>query len=177
MPRHSERSPQSRVVHGPAIALLAAVALLVAGCTAAPPAGPTGAADPTGRPSLPSASASPGGQTPAPAPELVPDGDAWDNLPLFTAVTERVWNSPDQVAGRAYVDALVAAGFDKSAMQVTTDLTTIGNPVDTLMFAVQWGEECLIGQVGPTTGDPVTTVMAVVPDDGCLIGETRPIDW
>jgi hypothetical protein len=92
-------------------------------------------------------------------------------------VTEQVWGSPDQASGRAYIDALVAAGFDKEAMQVTADLTTIGNPAESILFSVQWGEDCLVGQVGPTTGDPVTAVMPVVPDDGCLIGVTRPIDW
>lgn len=92
-------------------------------------------------------------------------------------MTERVWASPDQVSGRAYVDALVAAGFDKAAMEVTYDRTTIDDPAESIMFSVQWGDECLVGQVGPVTGDPVTAVLPVVPESGCLIGNTRPIDW
>lgn len=92
-------------------------------------------------------------------------------------MTERVWASPDQVSGRAYVDALVAAGFDKAAMEVTYDRTTIDDPAESIMFSVQWGDECLVGQVGPVTGDPVTVVLPVVPESGCLIGNTRPIDW
>lgn len=175
MARHPERSQPSRAVRGSAIVPIVSFALALAGCTGIQPAQPSGDAVPTV--GSPSASPSRTAAEPAPEPTLVPDGTAYDNLPLFTAVTEQVWASPDQVSGRAYIDALVAAGFDKAAMQVTADLTTIGNPVESIMFSVQWDEECLIGQVGPTTGDPVTTVMAVVPDDGCLIGNTRPIDW
>ncbi len=109
---------------------------------------------------------------------LVPEGTAADNLPLFTAVTEQVWASEQRVQGRAYIDALVAAGFDKAAMQVTADETTVGNPVESLLFSVRWGEtECLVGQVGPSTGDPVTTVTDQLAEGRCLIGATRPIDW
>lgn len=125
-------------------------------------------------------SASPTGPTPtatASGPVLHPDGTAEENLPLFTAVTEEVWASKDKAKGRAYIDALVAAGFDKSAMQVTKDKSTIGNPAESLQFSVLWGDECLIGQVGPATGDPVTVVMPRIEGGTCLIGETRPIDW
>lgn len=115
--------------------------------------------------------------TPDSGPQLVPDGNAYDNLPLFTEVTERVWASKGKVSGRAYIDALVKAGFEKSAMEVTQDRTTIGNPAESIQFSVQWGDLCLVGQVGPTTGDPVTIVLPVVDESGCLIGDTRPIDW
>ncbi|GAB2836151.1 hypothetical protein GCM10027024_08070 [Microbacterium insulae] len=153
------------------------VALTVlAGCTASAPDAPSASAGPTASAtSTPSSTAST--PTPQAGPALVPDGSAYDNLPLFTAVTERVWASPDQVSGRAYVDALVAAGFDKAAMEVTYDRTTIDDPAESIMFSVQWGDECLVGQVGPVTGDPVTAVLPVVPESGCLIGNTRPIDW
>lgn len=175
--RHPERSLPSRTARGSAVGLLVAVAISIAGCTAAPPVGPTSTADPgTSTPSL-TASPTEGGPTAAPAPALVPDGSAYDNLPLFTAVTADVWSSADRASGRAYIDALVAAGFDKAAMQVTNDRTTIDNPAESIQFSVQWGDECLVGQVGPTTGDPVTAVFPVVPESGCLIGNTRPIDW
>lgn len=112
------------------------------------------------------------------APVLMPDGTAADNLPLFAAVTAQVWASEQRALGRAYVDALVAAGFDRTAMQVTADETTVGNPVESLQFSVRWGEaECLVGQVGPSTGDPVTTVTDQLAEGRCLIGTTRPIDW
>ncbi|MBW9092852.1 hypothetical protein JNB62_04055 [Microbacterium jejuense] len=113
----------------------------------------------------------------APSPALVPDGTAQDNLPYFTAITDSVWATDSRVSGRAYIDALVAAGFDKSAMQVTSDTSTVGNPAESIQFSVRWGDQCLVGQVGPATGDPVTVVVPVVAEGTCLIGQTRPIDW
>ncbi len=118
--------------------------------------------------------------TPTPteqSPVLVPDGSAEENLPLFTSVMQQVATGPDNTAGRAYVDALVAAGFDKGAMQVTADRTSVDNPVDSLQFSVQWGERCLVGQVGPSTPTPTAVVVPELPSGGCLIGQTRPIDW
>ncbi|QEW04865.1 hypothetical protein F6J85_09675 [Microbacterium lushaniae] len=88
-----------------------------------------------------------------------------------------VWAGPDAVVGRAYIDALTAAGFDRAAMQVTADESTVGNPAESIQFSVRWGEDCLIGQVGPATGDPVTAVMPGLQTGGCLVGNTRPIDW
>lgn len=111
-------------------------------------------------------------------PALHPDGTADENLPLFTKVTTDVWSDSGSTSGRAYVDALAEAGFDKTAMQVTADLTTVGNPVESLQFSVRWGDkECLMGQVGPSTGDPVTTVIEQLAEGRCLVGDTRPIDW
>jgi hypothetical protein len=154
-----------------------ALVLLIAGCTGDAPGTASTSADPTEEPASASATPTPGSAPSAEEPALVPDGNAYDNLPLFTAVTEEVWGSDGQVSGRAYIDALVAAGFDKAAMEVTNDRTTIDNPAESIQFSVQWGDQCLIGQVGPTTGDPVTIVMPVIEESGCLIGETRPIDW
>ncbi len=149
--------------------------LALAGCMATPvpdpSADPTGSGSPTNGPST-----SPTG-TAAPEPTLVPDGTAADNLPFFAAITASVWASEGRATGRAYVDALVAAGFDKAAMQVTRDHSTVGNPAESIQFSVRWGEECLIGQVGPATGDPVTVVVPVLAEGTCLVGQTRPIDW
>ncbi|MBW8763426.1 MAG: hypothetical protein JF592_12700 [Microbacterium sp.] len=111
-------------------------------------------------------------------PVLVADGSAADNLPLFTAVTAQVWSTDQRVSGRAYIDALIAAGFDRAAMQVTQDQSTVGNAAETLQFSVRWGEtECLVGQVGPSTGEPVTVVLPQLAEGRCLVGSTRAIDW
>lgn len=116
--------------------------------------------------------------TPTPTgPTLQPEGTAEDNLPLFDAVVQGVWAGAEQVSGRAYVDALVAAGFDKGAMQVTRDETTVGNPAETIMFSVRWGAQCLVGQVGPATGGAIAVVLPGLDDDACLVGLTRQIDW
>lgn len=153
----------------PALALLAAGTAVLAGCTPNP--------DPAPSPTRPAASATPTG-TPAPeAPVLHPDGSAEDNLALFTLVMNDVWGDSGDVHGRDYIDALVAAGFDKSAMQVTADETSVGNAADAIQFSVRWGDECLVGQVGPSTEVPTAVVLPLLPEGDCLIGKTRSIDW
>ena len=148
-------------------AVAVAAVLALTGCTPAPaPVAPTSAA-PT-----PVAT-----ETPPAAPALVADGTAADNLPYFQTIVAAVWAGPEQVSGRAYIDALTAAGFDKAAMQVTDDESTVGNAAESIQFSVRWREECLVGQVGPATGQPVTTVLPGLADGGCLVGATRPIDW
>ena len=155
------------MIAGAALALV----LVITACAPAAPADPSAGPSP-----VPTGAAT---ETPsAEGPQFHADGTAADNLPLFTAVTSEVWSSEQQASGRAYIDALVAAGFDKTAMQVTQDVTTVGNPVESLQFSVRWGEsECLIGQVGPSTGEPVTAVMPQLAEGRCLVGSTRAIDW
>jgi hypothetical protein len=130
-------------------------------------------------PAEPSAEATPSANSTAPAaPALVPDGTAEENLPLFSSVAEAVWATQQRGSGRAYIDALIAAGFDRASMQVTQDQSTVGNAAESLQFSVRWGEEeCLIGQVGPSTGQVVTAVMPQLAEGRCLVGTTRPIDW
>jgi hypothetical protein len=156
------------------VALLAAALVVLSGCTQPEPVDPT--STPTGSSVAPSPSAT---ATPEPEaePVLVPEGTADENLPLFDAITAEVWASADQASGRAYVDALAAAGFDKAAMEVTHDTSTVGNPAESIQFSVRWGEQCLIGQVGPATGDPVAVVVPVLAEGTCLVGDTRSIDW
>lgn len=151
-----------------ATGVAATLVLLLTSC--GPPTPPT--PEPSGAGVSPSPSGSPS------VPVYVADGTADDNLPLFAAVTGSVWASDQRASGRAYIDALTAAGFDRAAMQVTQDVTTVGNPAESLMFAVRWGDtECLIGQVGPSTGEPVTVVMPQLAEGRCLVGATRAIDW
>lgn len=124
------------------------------------------------------ASPSPQPTTTPTAPAFHADGTAADNLPLFAEVTARVWSSGKRAEGRAYIDGLIAAGFPRERMQVTEDETTVGNPVESLQFSVAWGDdECLIGQVGPSPGAPVTAVMPQLAEGRCLVGATLPIDW
>ncbi|KAA9111629.1 hypothetical protein F6B43_03215 [Microbacterium rhizomatis] len=95
---------------------------------------------------------------------------------MFTATVDSVWGSPQNVTGRAYIDALAAVGFDKAAMQLTSDTTTVGNPAESIQFSVRWGDQCLVGQVGPATGKAVTVILPGLADGTCLIGATVPID-
>ncbi|GAA1913237.1 hypothetical protein GCM10009775_02330 [Microbacterium aoyamense] len=168
---HPERPRPATRRPGLSLAAAALAALILAGCTAQPvpspsPSvsdGPTTAASPTA--------------SEDPAPTLDPEGSADDNLPFFAAVVAEVWATPEQSQGRAYIDALTAAGFDRAAMQVTNDVSTVGNAAESIQFSVQWGDECLVGQVGPATGAPVAVVVPALETGGCLIGATRPIDW
>lgn len=111
------------------------------------------------------------------APALMPDASAEENLPFFASVVEGVWGSGAGTQGRAYIDALVAAGFDKAAMQVTHDTSTVGNEAESIQFSVLWGDQCLVGQVGSATGEPFATVVPALGSGGCLVGATRSIDW
>lgn len=134
--------------------------LALTGCAPDPPHAPT-----------PSPTADPPQATAAP-----PDADA--ALESFAAVTARVWASDARDRGRAYVDALEQAGFVRDDMQVTADRSTVGNQAESLQFSVAWSRtQCLVGQVGPSTGEPVTALMPRLADGACLIGRTRPIDW
>ena len=153
------------------VGALAIVVLCLTACAPAPEPSPTPE-------STASETASPEPSPTQEGPVLHPDGAAEDNLPLFEAVTVKVWAESGSSSGRAYIDALVAAGFAKDDMQVTQDLTTVGNAVESMQFSVRWGDDaCLVGQVGPSTGEPVTMVMDQLAEGRCLVGETRPIDW
>ena len=133
------------------------------------------AANPPPTSTPPSASATPSAAPKAPV--LVPSGTAEENLPYFDLVNTQTLAANPESDGRAFVDGLVAAGFDKAAMEVTLDSTTIGNPADSIQFSVKIGESCLIGQHGSAVGGYHSTVGRVLGTGTCLIGKTRTIDW
>ena len=141
----------------------------LAGCSAAP----VDRAEPT---QTESATASPTPTEAAP-PALVPEGTATENLPYFDSVITAALAADPNVAGRSYIDALVAAGFDKTMMEVTADTTTKGEPADSIQFSVSIAGECLIGQNGPSTGGYHSVVAPLLATGTCLVGATRQIDW
>ncbi len=157
--------------------LAAAVILCGLGLSAcAPESSPSPSTVPSSAPPAASESSEPPSTSPPAAFDA--DGDAAANLPIFTATVKDVWASEQRAQGRAYIDALVGAGFaDKTAMQVTADRTTIGDPAESIQFSVLWKDQCLIGQVGPATGEPRTEVTTALAGGKCLLGVTRPIDW
>jgi hypothetical protein len=149
-------------------------AVLVAGlvgCTA--PSVPDTAPTPSARPT---ATAAP---TPMPSagPTLRPDLSASENLAFFHAVNQGVVAANPDAGGREFVDALVAAGFDKTQMEVTADRTTVDLRADSVQFAVLFQGECLVGQYGPASGGYHGAVRPALGSGGCLVGQTRPIDW
>jgi hypothetical protein len=126
----------------------------------------------------PTVSASAGAEpTPTPVPSLRPELAASENLAYFDLVNEQVIAADPEAGGRDFVDALVAAGFDKAAMEVTSDTTTIGDRADSIQFAVRFQDECLLGQYGPKSDGYHGAVRPLLGTGGCLVGETRPIDW
>lgn len=149
------------------VAVLAMTGLV--GCTSAPPESPTRQPAGQSSPARPSASA-----TPEPAPELIPGGTADDNLAYFDHVNA-AFLAGGNPGGRAIIDNLVAAGFDKAAMELTADRTPLGSEVDSVQFAVQQGDDCLIGQAD--ADGYTSTVAPTLGAGGCLVGNTRPIDW
>jgi len=152
-----------------ALIVLGAVTLVA--CTGTPSDNPS-SETPAEAPSSPSSAAPQPVSTPDPVFE--PDGSAEDNLPYFNFVNSQLLQNGNP-GGRPVIDNLVAAGFDKSAMEVTADRTPLGRDVDSLQFSVRIGDECLIGQAG--AGGYTAIVAPSLRTGGCLIGKTRAIDW
>ncbi len=149
-----------------ASALGAAVAavLLLTGCTGG------GAPEPSPSSSSPSPE-----ETSQPDPVLDPTGTAEQNLDYFDFVNGRLLADNADPDGRALIDNLVVAGFDKAAMEVTPDRTAVDLDADNVQFAVRFAEACLVGQVGNT--GYVSSVAPLLGTGKCLVGTTRPIDW
>ncbi len=110
-------------------------------------------------------------------PTLVPGGTAEQNKPFFDYLNKQTIALTATPAGQTFIDALAAAGFDRGSMQLTPDNTAAGLQADSIQFSVQIGDQCLIGQWGTGSKGYKSMIAPVVPGIGCLIGETRPIDW
>lgn len=150
-------------------ALIIAVVGALSACTPAAPI-------PSPTTTRPTASPTPTPTAPA-IPELQPGLSAGENLDYFDLVNNAVIAANAAAGGRDFVDALVAGGFDKAAMQVTPDRTAIDLQADSIQWSVLFNGECLIGQYGPASGGYHSEVAAPSGQGACLLGETRPIDW
>lgn len=126
-------------------------------------------------PSAPIDTSPPGTSDTVETPGLVADGDAAANRPWFDAVNRSTLAETRMPGGQVIVDALVAAGFDKAAIEVTADRTPDGHAADAVQFSVQIHGECLIGQASPAGYS--STQAAALATGTCLLGATRPIDW
>lgn len=136
-----------------------------------------GSPTPMASPSAAPSASAPSTTQPAAPPTLRPELTAGENLDYFNAVNAAVVAANAEAGGRDFIDALVAAGFDRAAMQVTSDETTLGDAADSVQFAVLFQDECLVGQFGPKSGGYHGAVRPALGTGGCLIGQTRPIDW
>lgn len=168
--RRPRRVEASSVV--PAAALAFVIAVSLSACGEAGPAAPS----PATSSAVDSATPTPTPSSAA-APSLVQGGTAAQNLPFFDRVNQATIAANPGAQGRAFIDGLVAAGFPKADMQVTADTTTIGLKANSIQFSVQLGQTCLIGQYGADAGGYQSTTSAALATGGCLIGQTRPIDW
>lgn len=145
-------------------AIILLLALALTGCAPERPAPmPVPSVTPT---ATASASASP-----------TPDTSAAGHKALFDETNEATVSSAGGAnpGGRAFVDALVAVGFDRAQMQVTFDKTAIRLDADNVQFSVLMGSDCLIGQFGNVGYQ--STIQPMLSTGTCLIGNTRPIDW
>jgi hypothetical protein len=115
--------------------------------------------------------------TPTPDPVFVPSGSAEENRAFFDWTASAVITSDPDAKGRDFIDALVAAGFSKSDMQVTPDETSIGLAADSVQFSVKIGDLCLVGQYGPKSDGYHGDLVAPIATGACLVGRTRTIDW
>jgi hypothetical protein len=141
-----------------AIALAVAPVLALTGCTG-------DAEGPTAAPT----------RSVAPSPTATIDPNTAEaKIELFDATNEATV-AAGKTKGRNFIDALVAAGFDKSAMQLTPDKTAIGLQADNIQFSVELDDACLVGQYGNIGYH--SAILPIIEDSGCLIGTTRPINW
>ncbi len=146
---------------------VAVAAVALTGCVqSSPKAHPTSTSAATATPT----------PTATTAPVYEPTGTAQDNKAYFDLVNTRFFAANGSALGRPIIDNLVAAGFPKADMQVTPDKTAIGGKPDSILFAVKFGDSCLLGQHGG--GGYSSSVAAALTTGGpCLLGLTRTIDW
>lgn len=74
----------------------------------------------------------------------------------------------------ALVSAVEAAGFERSAIERTRELDSLGAPVTLLEVAVRRGESCLLGQVGEGEASAMRT--DALGGGRCLVGEIVTVD-
>ncbi|GAA2025023.1 hypothetical protein GCM10009819_05010 [Agromyces tropicus] len=161
-----------------AVVLAAAVALTACTSAAGPaadgPAVTAGESAPATVP--PSADADADEVVGADADEVVAAADAAAALATFDEANLAVVAADDAPVGADFVAALAAAGFAPSAMQVGSDTTTLGEPADSIQFAVRIGDTCLIGQFGAKSDGYRSLIAPVLGTGGCLVGATVPIE-
>jgi hypothetical protein len=155
-----------------ALSALAMVALATAlvGCTPTAPVAKSTASDNLSPSSAPTPT-----PTPTPKPAFVPGGTAEQNKAYFDSVNSALIASNGTADGKTIVNTLVAAGFDKAAMQLTPDKTSIGVAADSVLFSVRLGDGCLIGQRGPAGYS--SSIGPALTGGSCLVGKTRTINW
>ena len=116
--------------------------------------------------------------TPTPTPTLTldPTGTAEENFEYWEFVVKRMATESGMTDGSVMIQRLVDAGFNKADMELTPNLTAIGEQADSVIFAVRFQGECLIGQIFRNWDWSVTRT-PMLGTGTCLVGTTRPIDF
>lgn len=122
----------------------------------------------------------PASQEPTPTPtasedpERVVGGTAGQNRPYVEFVMDRLITISPQMTSREIADTLVAAGFDRSTLQVTEHATRVGSRADSILFSILIDGQCLLGQVAD--GAVTTSIGDVLGTGKCLVGRTASLD-
>jgi hypothetical protein len=147
------------------VPLVVAVSLVLGGCVQNTSTG------------KPHAVPTPNPSSTAVVPVYDANGTAKQNLAYFRLVGHSLLdnNSKASAQGKTIVDWFVAHGFQKTAMQVTPDKTSIGLDAWNIEFSVEMNKTCLIGQAGNTGFQSFAAPLLAT--GKCLIGTTRTINW
>lgn len=146
--------------------VLIALGLVLSGCAQESPE-----PQPTRSSSTPTPTPTP---TPTVDPELVIGGTAGQNRPFFEFVIDRLLVTTAAPSSLGVIEALVSAGFDRAAMQVTPDTTRVGEPADSILVSVLIDGQCLLGQVAQ--GAFETQLADVLGSGRCMVGRTLSLD-
>ena len=147
------------------VAFAACATILLVGCVPTPPM-PTPTVSKSATPT----------PTPTPALTLDPTGTAEENFEYWEFVVKSMGSELGMADGAVFIQRLVDAGFNKADMELTPNETAIGEGADSVIFAVRFQGECLIGQVFRNWESTVTRA-PMLGTGTCLIGRTRPIDF
>jgi len=115
---------------------------------------------------------------PAPAepevPVFVEGGSAEENLPYITWVLGQAGAGVGLFGSLDAVAALEEAGFERSAIEVTSDRTSLELAAESISVSVLVDGDCAIAQ---WSGDwLVSSVQPVLGSGTCLLGDTLSLD-
>lgn len=142
-------------------AVATVLTLLLSACSAAETPSPTPSGAPVITPD----------EIPAEAPQFVPDGTAEQNRAFFDYVVSRHIVDGGGLGRADFIGVLTGAGWVAELIEATADATPLGNAADAVTFAVQAGEECLVGQ---WNGEYSSVIAPRLASGTCLVGTAHP---
>lgn len=119
----------------------------------------------------------PTGPPTAAVPTLDPSQKAQENVLFFDHINRQTLAANPEAKGQDFINGLINAGFNRNAMEVTEDFTSINLKANSIQFSVRMIDACLIGQNGPDSNGYNSIISPILATQTCLVGKTRPIDW